>query len=274
MTDLSAWVGKSEHRTELIGAVPVRLLAATLDRDLPVPGPGTPIPPMWHWLYFLPDASRSDLGDDGHPRRGGFLPPVPLRRRMFAGGTTRFIAPITIGASVRRSARIISVEEKEGRTGPLILVEAAYEYSTEAGLAVAEEQTLVYTDAPPRQVPRPAGDPPTAPWQRSVATDPAFLFRFSALTFNSHRIHYDAPYATAVEGYPALVVHGPLVALLLLDLATSNGMERVGGFSFQARAPFYVGDRLELRGAPTPSGANLAAYTGDGLHGMSATVTG
>ena len=273
MTDLNAWIGKTEHRSDLITSAPIQLLAATFNEPAPATKIGDPIPPMWHWLYFLPNSPRSELGEDGHPKRGGFFPPVPHRRRMFAGGTTRFLIPIAIGDTVERSAEVISIEEKEGRSGPLVFVEVQYDLSIPAGLAVQEKQTIVYTDAPPAAVAPEEETPPEARWDREVPTDPAFLFRFSALTFNTHRIHYDAPYATSMEGYPKLVVHGPLIALLLLGLATSNGIEHVTDFSFQARSPFYVGDSLYLRGDPTDTGADLAAYTSHGQLGMTATVT-
>lgn len=273
MTDLAAWVGKTEHRTDLITAAPIKLLAATIGDRIPQAEPGEPIPPMWHWLFFLPNALRSQLGDDGHPERGGFFPPVPLRRRMFAGGTTRFVAPIAIGDQVERSAEIISTETKEGHGGPLVFVRVRYDLSTPIGPALQEEQTIVFTDADPVDKAQGELNLPEARWQRRVATDPTLLFRFSALTFNAHRIHYDEPYTTAVEGYPRLVVHGPLVALLLLDLATSNGIEDVTEFSFRARSPFYVGDDLALKGDPVAPGAELAAYSSDGRLGMTATVT-
>ena len=273
MTDHAAWIGTTERRTDLITPAPIQLLAATFDEPAPATETGHPIPPMWHWLYFHPNSPRSELGEDGHPKRGGFFPPVQQRRRMFAGGSSQFLTPITIGDLVERSAEIISIEEKKGRSGPLVFIKARYRISIPSGLAVQEQQTIVYTDAPPGAISPEDGTPPEAQWHREVPTDPAFLFRFSALTFNAHRIHYDAHYATGVEGYPNLVVHGPIIALLLLGLATSNGNHDVTEFSFQARSPMYVGNSLHLRGNPTDTGADLAAYTSDGQLRMTATVT-
>lgn len=271
--DLESWTnGKDTEEVQTIGAPPLKLMAATLDEHLPDTSPGAPVPPMWHWLYFVPSTRRSELGDDGHPRRGSFMPPVLLRRRMLAGGITEFHAPILVGDRIERSTTVTSVDEKEGRTGPLVFVEVRSEYRRESGLAISERQTIVYTDARPSEAPTGEGPDPSSTWHMSVKPDPVLLFRFSALTFNAHRIHYDLPYARETEGYPNLVVHGPLVALLLVGLARSNGLTNISRFSFQARSPFYVADTIGLHGRPSEEGAVLEAYGPGGALGMSAVA--
>ena len=227
---------------------------------------------MWHWVYLLTAVPGADLGPDGHPERGGFLPPVSQRRRMVAGGRSELFRPLIIGSPVTRSSSVIDVRRTRGRDGPLVFVTVRDEVSDEDGLAVSEERYLVYTDAPPRS-PLVATVPvPDAPWCTTLHTDPVLLFRFSALTFNGHRIHYDASYATGVEGYAGLVVHGPLIALHLLELAANHGLTDPGRFSFRATAPALCGTEMSLRGSPRPDGADLAAYTSEGMLVMTASV--
>ena len=239
---LEQWIGRAETRTDVITAVPVAALAATLDRNDPPPQPGDALPPLWHWLYFLPVHRQSELGSDGHPRRGGFLPPVPLPRRMWAGGRLEFHRPLRVGESITRTSRIVDVTSKQGRSGSLVFVLVRHEISTPQGLALTEEHDIVYRDDPNPNDPAPV--PPAAPvdseWQRSIVPDDVLLFRYSALTFNGHRIHYDRRYVTEVEGYPGLVVHGPLIATLLLDLLRRS-MPRAGvtQFRFRAVSPLF-----------------------------------
>lgn len=270
MTEFSAWVGRSDERGEVIAATPVRLLAATLDLPPMDPVAGDPIPPMWHWLYFLPDASRSNLGPDGHPRRGDFYPNVPLRRRMFGEASATLHRPLRVGETATRRREVVSIDEKEGLSGPLVLVRVRHQIEGEDGPAVTEVQTIVYTDTPPGQPDGEGSATPEAPWQKKVETDPALVFRFSALTFNAHRIHYDLQYTTRVEGYPRLVVQGPLTALLLAEMARCHGVV-TRAFRFRTRAPVFVGDVLHLRGTPTSEGARLEAYR-DGVLAVEATV--
>ena len=272
MSDFESWVGRREEREELISAVPLRLLAATLDLEPLSPGPGTAVPLLWHWLYFLPDSRRSDLGLDGHPRRGLFFPPLPARRRMFAGSSVKVLRPLRIGDRAIHTREIASIEEKEGRSGPLVFVRVEVAIGSPDGPVLQETQTIVYADAPPASEPEPQANVPAAPWQSEVPTDPALLFRFSALTFNAHRIHYDAAYATGVEGYPGLVVHGPLTAILLADLADRHGLA-AREFSFRGVAPIMCGEVVHLRGTPTADGAELVAYTGSGAVAMHARAT-
>jgi len=241
---LQDWIGRQETRRDVLTATPVAALSATLDRDDPAPTPGTALPPLWHWLYFTPLTRHSELGVDGHARRGGFLPPVPLPRRMWAGGRLDFLQPLRVGDAVTRTSTIRDVTVKHGRTGALVFVCVRHEFSTPQGLALAEEHDIVYRDAPQPGAPAPEPTPAPAPrneqFSREIVPDPVLLFRYSALTFNGHRIHYDRSYVTGVEGYPGLIVHGPLIATLLLDLLRRNlPNAQVKHFSFKAVRPTF-----------------------------------
>lgn len=248
---LRDWIGRSETRSDLLTATPIAALSATLDRDDPLPEPGTTLPPLWHWLYFTPLTRHSELGEDGHARRGGFLPLVPLPRRMWAGGRLDFVQPLRVGETVSRVSTIKDVTVKHGRTGALVFVNVRHEFSNAQGLALAEEHDIVYRDAPPPATPgapgaagTPAPEPTPAPrdeqFSREIVPDPVLLFRYSALTFNGHRIHYDRSYVTGVEGYPGLIVHGPLIATLLLDLLRRQlPHATVKRFSFKAVRPTF-----------------------------------
>lgn len=260
MTGLATWIGRHDEMTERISAVPLQLLEATLDLAPTATEDGEPVPPMWHWLYFLPNARQSQLGPDGHPRRGLFYPDITRRRRMFAGGEVTIRQPLRVGETATRNREVVAVEEKQGSTGPLVLVEVRHEISGANGPAITEHQTIVYTDSSPEHSDA-HGDPPAAVWERDVATDPTLLFRFSALTFNSHRIHYDRPYAVAEEGYPDLVVQGPLVLILLTEMARQSGFD-FSTVSFRARSPVFCGDAIHLRGDPGEQTAGLRAYRG------------
>ena len=276
-TDFSDWIGRREEAEDVATLSSVAGMIATLDRDDEAPRMGDPVPPLWHWMYFAPKARHSELGPDGHPRRGGFMPPVPLPRRMFAGGRATFHEPIRIGDDVRREGEIMKVARKEGRTGELVFVTVGYRIVTDRGLAIEEEHDIVYRDAPPpgqQAAPQPAekADTRDGDWRRTVAPDPVMLFRYSALTFNGHRIHYDHPYVTGVEGYPGLIVHGPLIATLLADLARDESGWALGRFAFRARsplfatAPFTVGGQLEAGGAT----CTVAAIDAEGALAMTA----
>jgi 3-methylfumaryl-CoA hydratase len=238
---LEHWIGRTESRTDLVTPAPIAALAATLDRDDPLPQPGDALPPLWHWLYFLPVHCQSELGPDGHAKRGGFLPPVPLPRRMWAGGRLEFHHAPRVGETITRVSRILDVKHKQGRTGALVFVLVRHEISNPQGVALTEEHDIVFRDFPRPGDPVP---PPPAPgaatWHRTIHPDDVFLFRYSALTFNGHRIHYDRHYATEVEGYPGLVVHGPLIATLLLDLLRrSVPAAQVKRFEFRAVSPLF-----------------------------------
>jgi 3-methylfumaryl-CoA hydratase len=239
---LRGWIGRTETAADVATLVPLRALTATLDRDDPPAGAGAAIPPCWHWLYFLPLHRHSEIGPDGHARRGGFLPPVPLPRRMWAGSRLEFVAALRVGQALSRTSRIVDVRMKEGRTGPLVFVNVRHEIHGDRQLAIVEEHDIVYRDLPQPGEPEPAGvaAPDDAQWTRRIDPDDVLLFRYSALTFNGHRIHYDRRYVTSVEGYPGLVVHGPLIATLLLDLLRRElPAAQVSAFSFRAMKPLF-----------------------------------
>ena len=242
--DLRQWIGKTERLSDVITATPYAALAATLDRPAARPAAGTPLPALWHWLYFLPLYAQADVGPDGHAERGGFLPPVPLPRRMWAGSQFQFSRPLCIGDAVIRRSTIVDVTEKPGRSGPLVFVKVRHEIhrADEPLPALIEFHDLVYRDAPiaGAAAPPPTSAPRTSSWERKITPDPVLLFRYSALTFNGHRIHYDRRYVTEVEGYPGLVVHGPLIATLLLDLLRREMPEAdVSRFDFKAIRPLF-----------------------------------
>jgi 3-methylfumaryl-CoA hydratase len=278
LADLKQWIGRHERREDVVGATPVAALAATLDRDDPAPQPGTELPPLWHWLCFTPLTLARELGPDGHARRGGFLPPVPLPRRMWAGGRLGWHAPLRVGDAITRDSRIAAIDVKHGRSGALVFVTVRHEIAGPQGLAITEEHDIVYREAPapgaPPAPPQPA--PAEAEFSRVISPDPVLLFRYSALTFNGHRIHYDRSYVTEVEGYPGLVVHGPLIATLLLDaLRRAHPTARVRRFDFRAvrpvfdTHPFSVCGRLDPAAGGVPH-ARLWALDAEGALAMQA----
>lgn len=260
---LKAWVGRRTSAEDIAALPPVAALTATLDRTDPPPKAGDRLPPLWHWLYFLEAKAASELGPDGHPRRGGFLPPVPLPRRMWAGSRLSFLRPIPLGEPIRRDSEILKVESKEGRSGPLVFVTVRHQVIAAGEAAIEEEHDIVYRGSPKAGDPVPAAKsaPADAAWARRLVPDPVLLFRYSALTFNGHRIHYDHPYVTAIEGYPGLVVHGPLQATLMLDLLRRQRPEaKVRGFSFRALSPVFADRPLTVGGRPTESGTSVALW--------------
>jgi 3-methylfumaryl-CoA hydratase len=238
---LRSWIGKQETLHDQVTRFPIAALSATLDRDDPPPAAGDPVPPLWHWLYFLPTARQSILGPDGHPARGGFLPPVPLPRRMWAGGRFTFHQPLRVDEPITRTSTVQDVTVKQGRNGALCFVLVKHEISGANGIALREEHDIVYRDNPqPNEAPatpRPVRTDGT--WHRDIYPSDPLLFRYSALTFNSHRIHYDRRYVTETEGYPGLIVHGPLIATLLIDLLRRNTNQPVASFRFRAVSPLF-----------------------------------
>jgi 3-methylfumaryl-CoA hydratase len=273
---LAQWKGRRESIEDTIHAAPIAALAATLDRDDPAPRLGDPLPPLWHWLFFLPLHRQSQIGADGHARRGGFLPPVPLPRRMWAGGRFRFGRPLRVGEAARRTSTIEDVGVKQGRSGRLVFVLVRHEIVGSFGGSLTEEHDIVYRDSPRPGEPAPPGRtaPGPAPWRRDVRPDDVLLFRYSALTFNGHRIHYDRRYATEVEGYPGLIVHGPLIATLLADLARRNDPRAPKAFSFRAVSPLFDLEPFAVCGAPSgdAASAKLWARGADGALAMEAEI--
>ncbi len=277
LEDLKAHVGRRESATDTVTAAPANLLRLTFGRDEPELGPGDVLPPGWQCLYFLPRFAPDALRPDGSPRDTGVVPPMPLPRRMFAGERFRFHRPIRIGDAVRRETELADISVKSGGTGTLVFATVVQRIFTPEGLAIEEERRTVFREevkaGERNQAPRREPAPDDVPWRRNITPDPVLLFRFSALTFNSHRIHYDRPWATEREGYPALVVHGPLTSTLLIDFARDHGDGRpILSYETQARAPLFDTAPFELRGRPAADGrtAQLWAVTPEGTVAMSA----
>ena len=275
LAQIRSWVGRTETRTDRVTAVPMAAMSATLDRDDAEPAKGTAVPPLWHWLYFLPISPLAEAGPDGHPKRGGFLPPVPLPRRMFAGGRLEFLQPVNIGEEIRRVSRITDVSGKEGRSGTLVFVTVRHEISSAAGLAMTEEHDIVYRENPRADapMPKPQAARTDEAFSREIAPDPVMLFRYSALTFNSHRIHYDRSYVTEVEEYPGLIVHGPLIATLLADLLRRNFPQAVvRNFSFRASRPLFDIHRFTVCGRADGNSVTLWTRDHEGWLTMEASA--
>ena len=278
MDDISAWIGRSETLHDTIGATPVVALTATLDHPASPVETGTPLPPLWHWLYFLPMHRQSEIGADGHAKRGGFLPPVPLPRRMWAGSQFEFRTPVRVGDRVARTSTIDNVTSKEGRTGKLVFVKVRHELRCNGASdpAIVEFHDIVYRDAkqPGDVDPPPTPAPQGAAWQREILPDDVLLFRYSALTFNGHRIHYDRKYVTEVEGYPGLIVHGPLIATLLMDLLRRQLPDAtVRSFEFRALRPTVDLHPFSVNGQRSGNEVRLWAQDHEGWLTMDAVAT-
>lgn len=282
MGEFDAWIGRSERRTDRVDAGLAARWLATLDRAA---ASDSDVPQGLHWCLCVPDAPTAELGPDGHPMRDdspdSFLPPVPLPRRMWASSKIEFLKALRVGEAVERISTVAAISDKTGGSGRLVFVDIAHETHGGRGLAVREVQTLVYRDAAPAgapQVPRALGegvfDP--APWSAHRAISPVepLLLRYSALTFNAHRIHYDRPYATGVEGYRGLVVHGPLTATLLLDLAQAElGDNALARFAFRGMSPAICGEALHLVMRGTGDALELGAFAADGRQVMVAQAS-
>jgi 3-methylfumaryl-CoA hydratase len=252
-SDYSAWIGRSEESHDVVTARPLDRLAATLDRDDRGLNEGDPIPPLGHWMFFLPDARQSEIGPDGHPKRGGFLPPVhELPRRMWAGSRLAFPGEIHVGDRIVRRSTIQSVKRKDGASGPLVFVTVRHEIGEQGGAAaVIDEHDIVYRGLEAPAVKPSPQKAEAGEWRRELVPDAVQLFRYSALTFNGHRIHYDRDYVTREEGYPGLVVHGPLIATLLIDLVRRNAPAvRISEFSFRAVSPLFDGNAMSVNATP------------------------
>ena len=273
---LRTWVGKQNPAADELGSFPARALAAALDHAH-LPEKGDALPPSGHWLYFLDTPSASGTGADGHPKKGGFLPPVSLPRRMWAAGNLHIEQPLILGTPARKTSTIRSVELKEGKSGVLVFVNIEHALYQDERLCILEEQNVVYRDMP--IAPAPASPnlapgevaPTNADWVKTIMPDPVLLFRFSALTYNCHRIHYDRDYAVNQEFYPALVVHGPLLATLLLDLVAANVTDKcVAKFNFRAMRPTFDNADFKLCGKRSGDQVNLWTVDAEGFIGMTA----
>jgi 3-methylfumaryl-CoA hydratase len=277
MAAFEAWIGREEERSERILASVAASMAATLDRERG-PQAGEPLPPGWQWLFFNPAKRRSELGTDGHPRLGGFLPPIESARRMWAGSRVSYLAELPIEAYATRRSRILKIENKTGKRGSLWFVTVQHVISCDGTPRISEEQDIVYreitasTTESAAAVQRYDGVPQ---WSVSVEPDTTLLFRYSALTFNGHRIHYDRAYARDQEGYPDLVVHGPLTATLLQQLALDHGAGRaLMRFDFRGVTPMFVGRSFLLEGRQGEDGTlALWARGPEGELTMSATAS-
>ncbi|KAA5606321.1 acyl-CoA dehydrogenase [Roseospira marina] len=271
-----AAIGRTDCATDTITPGPVIRMQATINDAVEDPAPGDPLPPLWHWLYTLPAATMTDVGPDGHARLGGFLPAVPQERRMWAGGRLTFHdVPLGIGGTITRESEILDVQEKTGAAGAMVFVTVRHAISTARGLAVEEDHDIVYVARPPAFVPpKPRAAPPDPLWREPLPVDPVRLFRFSALTFNGHRIHYDRTYATEVEGFPGLVVHGPLQAMAMMESARRQVPSgRPHTFAYRGVRPLFDTETAAVQGyARADGGLDLMTVNGDGFVCMTATV--
>jgi 3-methylfumaryl-CoA hydratase len=272
---LRNWVGRERSVEDPLGVFPARALCAALDHDV-LPEAGDPLPPSWHWLYFLETPRSSTTGIDGHPLKGDFLPPIALPRRMWASGSVRIAQPLRLGRPATRRSIIRSIEHKAGSSGELVLVLLEHLVSQDGVLCVQEQQTLVYRAMATAPAPLPPGrrDPAPAQWSAIFQPDPVALFRFSALTFNAHRIHYDRDYATRQEFYAGLVVHAPLLVTLLLDLLLRQALPQPPRtIEFRAVRPTFDLAPVLLRGARAGDRVDLWTTDAEGYVGMSAVAT-
>lgn len=275
-TDYSAWIGRHERVEDPLAATQALAVAAMLDLDPDAFRSGAVLPALWQWFYFLPRAPQQRLSVDGHPERGDFLPPVPLPRRMFAGARMTMHRPLRLGVPAVRDGEIRNVVVKQGKSGTLAFVTVRYRFVQDGILCVDEEQDIVYREpGAPVASPVPCALPPLTAdaWTRTVTPDTRLLFRFSALTFNAHRIHYDRPYAMQEEGYPGLVVHGPLTAVLLADLVRRHTDRPIARFAFKGLTPLFDGAPVRLEGMRDGDAVTLTATAPDGTRAMAAEAT-
>ncbi len=248
----AGWIGSSERKPDALDPGHVQRVAATLGR--PAPAPGEPLPPLWQWAFFIGAVEGQGLGVDGHPARGGFLPPADDRNRMWAGGRVSFDRPLKVGIPAERVSTVQDVKDKTGRTGSLLFVTVRHEYHQEGRMAFHEEQDIVYRQPSP---PKLTGTEPApeSPWRAPVDPTSVLLFRYSAVTFNGHRIHYDHPYVTETEGYPGLVVHGPLIATeMLAAFMRAHPKARLEHLAYRGLRPLISPTRFHAAGRVTEAG--------------------
>jgi 3-methylfumaryl-CoA hydratase len=273
---LRQWIGRTEEKTDVVTAHLVRGLRATLFMEIGDPKPGDAAPFTAHWCLAQPVYPMSQLGPDGHPTRGGFLPPVPLPRRMWAGGELEFFEPLRVGDEMKRGSRISDVSMKTGSTGPLCFVSVQHEVTTPRGIAIRERQDVVYRDMTPSApaAAKPAAAPPRAKHRESHMADEVLLFRYSALTFNGHRIHYDRDYVTKVEGYPGLIVHGPIQAAFLVEFAAKlHGGAAPKKFTYRGVQPLFEGSEFSVNANDNDAGMELWTANAQGMPTMKGTAT-
>ena len=270
LAHLRRWVGRPTEDRDVLAVRHARLMAATLDLDPSRLHPGAPLPPLWHWLYFLDGLPPRELGRDGHPARGGFLPPVPLANRMWAGGRVSFLAPLPLGSTVDKRSQVTAVEHKAGRSGDLVFVTVLHELHHDGTLALSEEHDIVYRDPSPQHAAQMRQPDLQAQHRKPVDANSTMLFRYSALTFNGHRIHYDADYCRDVEGYPNLVIHGPLSATLLAGYAQDVAGRELRRFSYRGVRPALLGAGLTLNAAVEDGRVTAWTTLGDGTISMQA----
>jgi 3-methylfumaryl-CoA hydratase len=256
---------------------PVQALEATLGLPTSRTEPPVELPPLWHWLYFLPTAPRSSIGPDGHVVNQEWVDSTLRRRRLFAAARTEFMRPLRIGLRAQMTERVLERRDKQGRSGPFQVVTAEYQYFQDGALCVREERDIVYLQGPVPAQPAPKDDfvsntAATDAWTLTLTPDPVMLMRFSALTFNAHLIHFDQLYTQREEGYPERVVHGPLVAIVLARLLALNQVERIHRFEFRARSPLYVNHLIQLFGKPEKERIELRAIGPSGMLAMEATA--
>ncbi len=269
-------VGDRQVRTDVIDARALVQLAALLDRNEPAPAPGDALPAGRHWLYFTPAVPQSQLKPDGIALRSPPMPEVANARRMWAGGRTDFLRPLTVGSQVRRETEVKSVYKKSGKSGDLVFVVLRHEISDAQGVAIVEEQDMLYRDpanirrslTAPRQ-----SAPGDAQWQTSFTADLSMLFRFSAITFNAHRIHFDPQYAREADGYEGALVHGPLLALMLMDQCAAQLKRPIKRLAYRGVSPLFHGTPAVLAGRAESDHIRAWAATADGKLALSAEIT-
>lgn len=270
---LREWVGKETIDTDVLGVRHAHLMAATLGVAQSDLSAGSPLPPLWHWIFFLNALPASELGADGHPARGGFLPPVPLANRMWAGGELEFHRPLPLGATVEKRSRVVSVDLKQGKSGALVFVTVRHDLIHESRIAITERHDIVYKNPAPRARDGNPTEMPDATHSKPFLPTSTTLFRYSALTFNGHRIHYDADYCRDVEGYPNLVIHGPLHATLLAGYAQSVSGKDLKTFQYRGVQPSLLGSELTINATPQKDGTLLWTSMSDGVVSMRAEAT-
>ena len=266
--NLQQWVGRTRTIPDTIDERQTRLMALTLDLDADaISAQGSALPPLWHMIYFHEAVAMHEIGHDGHAKLGGFLPPISLSRRMYAGGRFTFHKPIRIGDTATKTSTVTSIAPKQGRSGPMCFVTVRHDILAGGELCLSEEQDIVYLEPRPQdaQTRSPRGDPAEAGVSRTITPHPTWLFRYSALTFNGHRIHYDLDFCRDVENYPGLVVHGPLLATLLAGLAAEQaGPSGLKDFAFRAVSPIFHDRSFSINAAADPGLGKVWASNPDG----------